>query len=587
MDRRDFLKLSASGAALAAAESQGPIFAQIPSERPNIFMIFSDDTPKRDFGCYGNNVVRTPRIDRLASEGMRLDNVYTGSPTCVPSRTCLYTGLYPIRNGAHPNWSSVKPGTKSLPHYLKALGYRVLLLGKKHLWPWDSFPFEYHDDDIGSLGPGEDLQRILAEPGDQPWCIVMCKFSAHVPWPHNNTNYKTDQMDIPPDHVDTPQTRDLRCHYYSKITEMDEAVGKVLDLLDRSGNAENTLTIYTADHGTDWPKQKWNLYDAGINVPFIARWPGKIKPGSSSDALISYVDILPTFVDVAGGDVSKLTARVDGAELDGESFLPVLAGETQDHHAEIFACFTWGVMEAYPMRAVRTKTHKYIWNIDSHFRYQWPPDTGWWGESQGPMALTPWAAHGWSMARSWLEKAKTDPAAADITNALQFRPPVELYNVREDPYEMNNLAQDPDQQQTLASLRAKLDAWMQQQGDTGDSAYHKEAHRDKRFLDEFYGRQVVINVRMYPGPADPITKTLAASVQLTCPVWRAEIRYTLDGSEPTRNSTLYTEMFHPLPPVTIKAKGFFEGGETPVKVVAVDDVDFRFHYQYHFKPESW
>ena len=264
-------------------------------------MMFADDTPKRDFGCYGNTVVQTPRIDQLAREGMRFDNAYTPSPTCVPSRTCMYTGLYSIRNGAHPNWSSMIPGMKTMPHYLSALGYRVILLGEKHLTPWSDFPFEYYSDGERANGPGEDLERILTENRDQPWCIIMCRFSAHVPWPHNNTHYSPEEVDIPADHVDTPETRELRTRYYSKITEMDEGVGRVLDLLEQTNQDKNTLTIYTADPGTDWPRQKWNLYDGGINVPFIVRWPGKIKPGSVSDALISYVDVLPTFIDVAGG----------------------------------------------------------------------------------------------------------------------------------------------------------------------------------------------------------------------------------------------------------------------------------------------
>ena len=551
------------------------------SDRPNIFMIFSDDTSRRDFGCYGNRGVRTPHIDQLASEGMRFNNVFTTSPTCVPSRVSLYTGLYPIRNGSHPNWSSVKPDIKSLPHYLSALGYRVILLGKKHITPWENFPFEYYDDDDEPLGPGKALQSILAEPGDKPFCIIMCKFSAHVPWPHNDYGYDPQEDDIPPHLIDTSDTRHMRARYYSKITEMDDAVGKSLALLKAQNLEDNTLVIYTTDHGSDWPSEKWSLHDGGINQPFIARWPGKIKPGAVSDALVSFVDILPTFIEAAGGDVAGVVSQCGGEELDGQSFLPVLLGDETEHRSEVYANFTWGVMVAYPMRAVRTKTHKYIWNIDSHFRFTWPVDVGWWGESQPPAALTPIARHAAEMWQSWFEKAKTDPAAAERVCGLQFRPPEELYDIQADPYEMHNLADDPAQQELMGTLRGKVKAWMQQQGDDGGSAYHGEADRKIRFLDEFYGRQVVVNARMYSVTSE------TASVELICPLWRAKIRYTLDGTEPTPESTLYSRPFTLSPPATIKAKGFFEGGETPLRVVEFPDIDYRFHYQYHFKPISW
>lgn len=568
--------------------------------RPNIFMIVADDAPKRDFGCYGNKVVKTPNIDKLAAQGMRFENMLTASPSCSPSRSTLYTGLYPIRHGGHANHSQVKPGTKSMAHYMAALGYRVILMGKKHVEPKESFPFEYYRDDTkGRQVPGEDLRRILANPDDKPFCIILAKFSAHSTWPHNRYGYNPETLDIPAYHVDTPETREMRARYYSKVTEMDEGVGQVMDWLKEHDLEENTLTIYTSDHGSHWPHQKWNLYEAGVNVPFIARWPGHIQPGSVSDALLSYVDILPTFIDVAGGEPPrpKLDQVARSKVLDGKSFLPVLLGSKQEHHTEVFACFTWGVMGAYPMRAVRTKTHKYIWNIDSHFRYPWPADTGWWGSFPNtletpprelPMS-SPWSNVLKPLWRSWLQKATTDPGAAARVRAEQFRPSEELYDLHEDPDELNNLAGDPQHKGLMATLRNKLNNWMQQQGDLGDSAYHKEEDQTsfaihgqrRRFLDEFYGRQVVINATMWP-----ITLEIAG-VELTCPVWRAEIRYTVDGSEPTRHSRLYSHPFRLEPPATLKAKGFFEGGETPLKVVDLSDIDYRFHYQYHYKPTSY
>ena len=269
--------------------------------------------------------------------------------------------------------------------------------------------------------------------------------------------------------------------------------------------------------------------------------------------------------------------KLGGEELDGKSFLPVLLGEKNQHHSEIYASNTWNVLLSYSIRALRTETHKYIRNIDSQFIFPTP----WSIDAPAPqfqIRLPVW--------RSWEEKAKTDPFAAERVQVELFRPPEELYDIRNDPHELNNLAEDPSQKEVLASLREKLKAWMRQQGDAGDSAYHKDVSTGKNFLDEIYGRQKVVNVKMIPLGASGGTSD-TVEVHLTCPVWRTEIHYTPDGSEPTRNATRYTEPFKVDPTMTIKAKGYWEGGETPVKVVEFTGVDFRFLYQGHYKPISW
>ena len=196
---------------------------------------------------------------------------------------------------------------------MAALGYRVILLGKKHVNPEESFPFEYYEDDLTTTrGAGRDLKRILANPGDKPVCIMLVKFGTHFAWRHNRYGYDPDKVGIPPYLVDTPETREMRANYYSAITDMDEAVGKILDLLEEHNWVNDTLLIWTADHGSGWPHERDILYDAGINVPFIARWPGRIQPGSVSSALVSYVDLLPTFIEVAGGEVSAVVSKAGG-----------------------------------------------------------------------------------------------------------------------------------------------------------------------------------------------------------------------------------------------------------------------------------
>ena len=574
-NRRGFLKTGA--AALTAGP--GILKAERRSQRPNIVMVLSNDITRRDFGCYGNKTVRTPNLDELVQDGMLFTNMFTSSPHCAPSRAALYTGLYPFRNGAHPNHSEVKPGTRSMAHYMTALGYRAIVTGVTHIKPWkESFPFETLD--YVALNERGALEKVLANPGVKPLCIMVCEHGAHDMWPDNRHGYDPAQVNIPPYHVDTPEYRYHRARYYSSITETDHQAGKLLDLLKKSGLEENTLFIFSADHGTGWPHEKSTLYDAGLNTPFIARWPGRIRPGTASDALCSFVDILPTFVEIAGGDVSSVVSQGGGMELDGRSFLPVLLGDRTEHHAEVYGCYTWDVMIAYPMRTIRTRTHKYIWNIDSHFSYpsRWSHDT-------------PHSQPKFRVWQSWLKKAETDPHAAARVRAELFRPPEELYDIRSDPNEMNNLAGDPDQRTVVASLRSKLKAWMQQQGDASDSAYHKEvAYGKGRFLDEIFCHQPVVNVRMSP-VGQVGRQTDEVTVTLTSPLWQAEIHYTLDGTEPTRESKLHTVPFvigPPGPPLTIKAKGFWERGETPVKTVEFTGIDNRFrYYNDHWKPISW
>jgi len=550
--------------------------ASAKDSRPNIFMLFTDDVTVWDHGCYGNPAVHTPNIDQLAREGMKFNHALTPNPMCSPSRSAMYTGLYPFRNGAHPNWSKVKPGIKSIAHYMSSLGYRVLLFGKVHMWPAESFPFEHYPDDFGGSsgggGPGPDMRRILADPGDKPLCIFCTKFGAHAFWPENPYGYDPNEVNIPAYHVDTPETREMRAHYYSAIHGLDEAVGKILELVRESGLEEHTLFIYSADHGSGWPHERQNLYDNGIKIPFIVRWPGHVEPGVESEALVSLVDIVPTFIELAGGDVDQVVPKCGGEPLDGKSFLPVLLGEKKEHHEAVYGIISWGIMEGYPMRAVRTKTHKYIWNIDHQFKYP----SMWAGL---PYALQ-YAKPVWD---SWVEKAKTDPHAAALIRAELYRPEEELYDIREDPYEMNNLADDPAHEEVLGQLSMKVRDWMKQQGDDGSSEYHEEIGKDVKYLDKIYWRQPEVQVHITWVNSPALSNDNLGKVEMTSPLWRAEIRYTLDGTEPTKESTLYTEPFVTGPTV-IKAKAFDDGMETPVKVVDYTGMDFNFQFQTHYNP---
>ena len=148
-----------------------PAVAQRPpaTDKPNIVLFIADDLSIADMGCYGNAAVRTPNVDRLAREGLRFTHAFAGSPTCTPSRSVMYTGLFPLRNGAHPNHSAIHPGTKTLGHHLQARGYRVVLAGKKHIKPLDAFGFEYLDAAFnpglfGTLYSGKTRRKLVRPP---------------------------------------------------------------------------------------------------------------------------------------------------------------------------------------------------------------------------------------------------------------------------------------------------------------------------------------------------------------------------------------------------------------------------------------
>ncbi|MCZ6673920.1 MAG: sulfatase-like hydrolase/transferase, partial [Verrucomicrobia bacterium] len=232
-----------------------------PSEtaqvKPNILLFLSDDLSWHDLGCYGNEEVSTPNLDQLAWEGLRFEYCFNSAPMCAPTRMSLYTGIHPVRNGAHPNHSFVYPDVKSIPHYLEPLGYRVALLGKKHYQPEENFPFEWLGGLSHDSGKDEidlDISQVdtfINRKADQPWCLIVASNQSHMPWNRGDpTAYSADELTLPPYMVDTPETREAMTRYYAEITYMDDQLGQCLDILEQSGQKENTLVIYLSEQGS-------------------------------------------------------------------------------------------------------------------------------------------------------------------------------------------------------------------------------------------------------------------------------------------------------------------------------------------------
>jgi len=335
---------------------------------------------------------------------------------------------------------------KTMPDFFKPLGYHTAHVGKFHHAPRKQFPY---DTVIRSENGGPAF--IDRYDGKKPLLLLVCSHSPHTPWA-KNTTYDPAKVKLPPTFVDTPETRQQRAEYYTEVTGMERQLGHVLDAVRKRGWDRGTLVVYTTDQGSNWPFAKWCLYDAGIRVPLIALWPGRIEPGSVTDAMVSLADLLPTFLDAAGAEVPE--------NLDGRSFLPVLRGQADSHRDAIFAAHTGndnggpGIANHCPMRTVRTAAHKYILNLH--------PERTFTTHITGCRPPSPHHLPFWD---SWVAKAKSDPRAAGVVRRYMHRPKEELYDIVKDPFEQHNLADDPAHTDSLTALRERLTAWRKQQGD--------------------------------------------------------------------------------------------------------------------------
>ncbi len=411
--------------------------------RPHLVVYLSDDLGYLDTSIHGTGDVRTPNLELLAAAGMVFDNAFVASPACAPDRAALLTGLMPARNGAEANHTYPKPGTAYLTAALKAAGYEIAAFGKvAHGKEKPEYGFDYFSrPPINLAAHVDDYFRQRQSEG--PVCLMVGDRRPHVPWTTDNI-YDPDEVTLPPYFIDTPATREHRARYYSDITGLDEEMGKIREMV-RERLGDDVIFLFTSDHGGQWPFGKWNLYDAGIRAPLIVSWPGKIKPGTRTEAMVSWVDILPTLLDLAGAEPPS--------GIDGRSFAAVLLGKAKEHRAEIFTTHSGdGVMNVYPIRSVRTKRYKYILNLLP----------GCYHSNHSDILRKDGAGAYWD---SWDAAAESDPKAAAIIERYYVRPAEELYDVNADPLEQNNLAGDPDQQERLRELKGKLEAWMEAQGD--------------------------------------------------------------------------------------------------------------------------
>ncbi|MDQ5977278.1 MAG: N-sulfoglucosamine sulfohydrolase [Verrucomicrobiota bacterium] len=434
---------------LFAAGLVGPTVCARPPARPNILVFICDDLSARDLPAYGATDVRAPHTDRLAASGMVFERAFIVSPACAPSRAAMLTGLYPTRNGATANHSYKRDDVASLPAVLAGLGYQTAAFGKVAHGPKDTGRHGFvNATNNNKFDPAEIAAWLQQRDRSRPVALFAGTHAPHVPWPANH-GYDPATLRIPRFHYDTPETRADRARYYTDVTQGDTDFGAVVEMARRELGPD-TLVIFTSDHGAQWPFGKWNLYDEGICVPLIIAWPGHIPAGTRTAANISWLDLLPTLIDVAGGDVP--------AGLDGRSFAPVLTTPGTPHRDRIFTTHDHdGRANVYPIRSVRTAGWKYIRNLQP----------GWIHSNHSDRFRKDGTARYFE---SWEAAAVHDPHAAFVLTRYRQRPAEELYDLAADPDELNNLAADSRHAATLVALRGELDVWMESQSDAGVAA---------------------------------------------------------------------------------------------------------------------
>jgi N-sulfoglucosamine sulfohydrolase len=416
---------------------------KLATDPPNILWITSEDN-SAFLGCYGDEFATTPTLDKLATEGILYENAFANAPVCAPARSTIITGMYPPSMGTQ-NMRSVYPIPESIrffPQYLREAGYYCTNNSKedynmpKPEGVWDESSNKAH---YKNRAEGQPFFAIFN-------FTVSHESSIHKSIANDSLRHDPAKVKLPPYHPDTPEMRHDWAQYYDKIEDLDGMVAQVLQELEDAGLAENTIVAYYSDHGGVIARSKRFVYESGTRVPMIWRFPKKYthlapgNPGHRTDRLVSFVDLAPTILSLAGIPVPEY--------MQGKAFL----GEQQTEPRKYVHLFRGRMDERIDnVRAVRDKQYRYIKNYMPHRIY-------------GQYIEYLWRA---PSCRSW-EEAWLYGNCNEIQSAFwKEKPAEELYDVSADPWEVNNLADDPAYAEIMDRLRAENDRWMKEIKDTG------------------------------------------------------------------------------------------------------------------------
>jgi uncharacterized sulfatase len=495
-------------------------------KRPNILWITTEDMSP-DLGCYGDSYARSPNIDALAAEGARFSRAFATAPVCSPSRSSIITGMYASTIGTHHHRSEAVPPAyvKCFTESLRAAGYfctnnvKTDYNFKPPLTAWDENSGKAHWRHRGKGQPFFSVFNFttthegrLVRSGERKRDGVLPVLAEH---------HDPAKASIPPYYPDTPAIREQWARYHDHITQMDQQVAELLQALEKDGLEENTIVFFFSDHGRGLPRGKRWLYDSGLQVPLIVRWPGKIDGGSVRDDLVSLIDLAPTLLSIAGCEIPS--------HMQGQVFLG-------DHVAKprefIYATRDRMDETTDMMRAVRDQRFKYIRNFHPELPY-----------TQTIKYMEPQAT---------MREMRRLSAAGELTGppALFFRPtkpPEELYDTAADPHEINNLAGTQEHRKILQRLRTELDDWMKRSNDLGIIPEPELIQRMRPNGKKQVTAAPVIQV-------DPAGEEPNVRVAISSPTEGASIAYTT-GSGDTARWQLYAAPVEVPAGTIIRARG--------------------------------
>lgn len=469
------------------------VVAHAEKKQPNVVLIVADDHGRDALGCYGNPIIKTPGLDALASEGVRFENAFCTSASSSASRAVLLTGKFGHTIGHYGHEQTYHhfrtfENEKSLPIYLSENGYHTVRIGKYHVAPEKVYHFDQHipANDRHSVEMAEKCQEVIH--GKSPFFLYYCLGDPHrnqhyvdVPYRPNSfgnkeegyTNtqtiqYNPEEVIVPPFLPDTPECRAELAQYYTSVSRLDQGVAKLIELLKKSGQYENTLIIYLSDNGMAFPGAKTTLYEPGMRLPCIIKEPFNRNRGVVSESYISWVDITPTILAYTDTPLPK--------DLAGRSLIKDIQNPQLKVNDRIFAAHTFHeITMYYPMRVIREGEYKLIVNFAHYMPY--------------PFASDLWASPTWrsvGLKATSADKRKIHPKPLltqgsaefvddsapqvifeDVMNSdilygkrklkdYIFRPKFELYNIKNDPDEIVNLAFSTKYKNILEHLFAQL-----------------------------------------------------------------------------------------------------------------------------------
>jgi N-sulfoglucosamine sulfohydrolase len=530
-----------------------------PAPRPNIVWISNEDMSPR-LGAYGDTLARTPILDRLAKQSIRYSNAFTTAPVCAPSRAAIITGMYQNAIGAQHMRTTEDtvpelPGpylavppfyVKAFPEYLRAAGYYTSNRAKTDYQ--FGVPFTIWDD------LGQTAHWRNRPDKSQPFFSVFNLEVTHESriFPSSPARkgkpLVTDlsKLQVPPYYPDTPLVREELGRVYDNIADMDSEVGEILKQLDDDGLTENTIVFYWSDHGDGVPRAKRSLYDSGLRVPLMIRWPKTLAPpgapGTVSDELVSFIDLAPTVLSLAGVEIPT--------HLQGRVLLGARATAAPEF---VFAARDRMDIEYDMMRSARDPRFLYIRNFALELPYA------------GHIVYRNQSAIMQEWLRLQAEGKLTGPAALWMRTS---RPAEELYDTRTDPHQIKNLAAEPAHRATLARMRKAVTDWMLRINDQG---LINEAEMIQRMwpggVQPETAQPYIVARRTTDAPArrESMVITAPTEVVLYVPTQGASIGYTTDAG-PAAKWRLYTGPILVNAPMALRTKairyGYKESAET-------------------------